>query len=109
MTTPDLSSLVPSKWKTIVGLVGTGLSFLVPLILEVSSDLPDPWPAVIGVVLWLLTALGIYHAPYKPVGTVLAPASVIPANVPTDIDPAADPALPPGGYTKPQNPWKPKR
>lgn len=98
-TTPDLSSLMPSKWKAIVGFVGTGLSFLVPLILEVSSDLPDPWPAVIGVVLWLLTALGVYHAPYKPTGTVIVPESVVPASVPTDVNPAP----PPGGYT---NPWR---
>lgn len=73
MTTPDLSSLIPSKWKTWVGLVGSLLTFVVPYVLQISVGLPAPWPAAIGLVLALLTAFGIYKAPYKPEGTVLAP------------------------------------
>lgn len=73
MTAPDLSGLVPLKWKTWVGLLGSALSFAVPYVLEVTNALPSPWPAVVGVVLFALSALGIYKAPYKPVGTVLVP------------------------------------
>lgn len=74
MTTPDLSSIIPSKAKAWVGLLGSVLSFVVPLVLSVQDYLPAPWPAVIGGALAVLTALGIYRAPYKPEGTVLAPA-----------------------------------
>lgn len=77
MTTPDLSFIIPSKAKAWVGLVGTGLSFVVPLILEVTDGLPSPWPAVIGAVLWILTALGIYRVPYAPKGTVLVPEETV--------------------------------
>lgn len=73
MSTPDLSSIIPSKWKTYVGLIGSALSFIVPLVISVEDYLPEPWPAVIGGALAVLTALGIYHAPYVPAGTVLAP------------------------------------
>lgn len=72
----DLSTIVPTKYKTIVGLVGALLSFLVPLITSVQDYLPAPWPAVIGVVLSVLTALGVYKAPYQPQGTVLVPEHV---------------------------------
>lgn len=80
MTTPDLSSIIPLKWKTWVGLVGAVLTFVVPLILSVEDYLPSPWPAVIGGALSVLTALGIYKAPYKPTGTVLVPER--PAGIP---------------------------
>ena len=51
MTTPDLSFIIPQKYKTIVGAIGTGLAFVVPFLLEVTDSLPSPWPAVIGAVL----------------------------------------------------------
>lgn len=76
MTTPDLSGLIPAKYKTIVGVIGSLLSFIVPLVLSVEQYLPSPWPSVIGGVLVVLTGLGIYHAPYKPAGTVLVPEAV---------------------------------
>lgn len=77
MTTPDLSFIIPTKYKTYVGLIGAGLSFLVPFVLEATEGLPAPWPAVIGAVLWILTALGVYKAPYKPTGTVLVPEETV--------------------------------
>lgn len=102
MTAPDLSYLIPSKWKAVVALVGSALSFLVPYILEVTNGLPAPWPAVVGVVLFILTAFGAYKAPYKPPGTVLAPAEAIPPGTPTDKGVA--PVVPePGKY---RNPWR---
>lgn len=94
MTAPNLSGIIPSKWKAIVGLIGSGLSFVVPYILSVEQYLPSPWPAVIGVVLFILSALGVYHAPYQPKGTVLAPDT--PA-----VAAAAKEA--PGQF---QNPWQ---
>jgi hypothetical protein len=73
VTAPDLSFIIPSKWKAGAALVGSALSFVVPYVLQVTDSLPSPWPAVIGVVLFLLSALGVYHAPYAPTGTVLVP------------------------------------
>jgi len=72
MTTPTLT---PSKAKTYVALIGSLLSVAAPLILQVSTALPPPWPAAIGGIFALLTALGVYHAPYKPPGTALTPVS----------------------------------
>lgn len=71
--TADLSSLVPSKWKTWVGLVGAVVTFAVPLIVSVQDYLPAPWPALIGGVLSLLTALGIYKVPYLKPEARIAP------------------------------------
>lgn len=69
MTTPNITTINPSKSKTWVAVVGGLLTVIVPLILSVATYLPDPWPAVIGAVVALLTALGVYKAPYKPEGT----------------------------------------
>lgn len=80
MTTPsipDLSGLIPSKWKAVVALIGTGLSFILPFVLEATSALPSPWPAIIGAVLWLLTAFGVLQAPYLKPGTVAAPVEAV--------------------------------
>lgn len=86
MTTP----VPPSKAKAWIALVGTLLTAIVPYVLQYSTALPAPWPALIGGMVALLTVLGVYHAPYKPTGTVIV----------QDPSPAAPP---PGGY---QNPWK---
>jgi hypothetical protein len=53
--------------KSWVALIGSILSAAVPLLLQVSAALPPPWPAVVGGVMALLTALGVYHAPYQSV------------------------------------------
>lgn len=89
MTTP---APAPSTAKTWVGLAGAALTALIPYILTVSTSLPEPWPAVVGGVIALLTALGVYKAPYVPSGTVLAPDPHAPSGGP-----------PPGGWT---NPWR---
>ena len=78
---PDLSGIIPKKYKTYIALVGGALGFLVPFILEATEGLPAPWPAVIGAVVWLLTAFGVYQAPYKPEGTVLVPQDVVKPEV----------------------------
>ena len=111
MSTPsvDITNLLPSKAKTWVGLLGSLLTFGVPYLLQFSTDLPAPWPVVIGAVLAVLTALGIYHAPYAPTGTTLAPdtpAVAAAAAGQAPAAPVAPKAAPPsetGAYT---NPWK---
>ena len=80
----------PSKAKAYVALLGSVLTVVGPLLLNVSTHLPEPWPAIIGGVIGLLTVLGVYQAPYRPAGTVLVPAP--PATPPADT-----------GYA---NPWR---
>jgi hypothetical protein len=53
--------------KAWVALFGSLLTFFVPLAVQYSASLPAPWPSLIGVVVALLTAVGVYHAPYQPV------------------------------------------
>jgi hypothetical protein len=107
---PDLSYLIPSKWKTVVGLIGSALSFAVPYVLQVTDGLPDPWPVVIGIVLFILTTLGVYRAPYKPADTVLVHKSEVPKGTPTDEMATAKtpPVVNPVGPAKTdfRNPWK---
>lgn len=74
---PDLSGLIPSKWKAWVALIGTGLTFLVPFILEAQTALPPLWSAAVGLLLWVLTALGVLRAPYLKPGTVVTPETAV--------------------------------
>lgn len=120
MTSPkvDLEAIVPSKAKTLVGLVGSLITFLGPFILQSTDALPAPWPAVIGVVFAVLTALGIYRAPYKPSGTTLAldpSQGDIPADTPGTVPVAVPGSHVPGemlwttgAQDPPRNPWKPQ-
>lgn len=112
MPVPDLSSIIPSKAKTWVALFGSALSFVVPFVLQSVDALPAPWPAVIGVVLFVLSALGVYKAPYKPAGTTLAldPAqgavsSTTAGNVPVAV-PAAEAPGEVLWSSQYKNPWK---
>lgn len=103
MTAPyDINEVIPSKAKAWVGLLGSLLTICVPWVLQFSDSLPAPWPGVVGLVLAVLTALGIYKAPYKPTDeTVLVhKAQVSAPDLPlvTPQNPAA-----PEGY---QNPWQ---
>lgn len=115
MTAPvDINAIIPSKAKTWVGLVGSLLTFVVPFILSAEQYLPSPWPAVIGGVIAVLTALGIYKAPYSPQGTTLAVdptattvSSSVPVNAPVAVSAANTPVVPTpppvGGW---RNQWK---
>lgn len=105
MTAPvDLSALVPSKAKTWVGLVGSVVSFVLPFALESADLLPTPWPAVLGALAAVLTALGIYKAPYRPRGTVLA---VDPTEKPVERLPEGTPvAVAVEETVEYRNPWK---
>jgi len=116
MTEPevvDLSNLVPKKWKPVVGLIGSLLTFIVPVVLDVTADLPPVWTAIIAAVLAVLTALGIYKAPYVPANTIIASrtpevvAAATHAQVTqepvTPAPPVEEPGTPPANY---KNPWK---
>ena len=59
--------------KAWVGLVGSALTFVIPALVQASATMPAPWPAVIAAVVAVLTAVGVYRAPYKPVPTEDAP------------------------------------
>lgn len=86
-----MTASTPSILKTVVGLVGSLLTFVLPLLASVEDWLPQPWPVVIGIVLSIGTALGIYHAPY-------APSVPSPAEEPVAPTPVVPPAV--------QGPWR---
>lgn len=91
MTTPVVPA---SKMKAVVGLIGALLAAVVPLLVQISTSLPDPWPALIGGVIALLTMLGVYKTPFLPPGTAIVPTN-----------PVVPPGPPAGGWTKPPG-WK---
>ena len=108
MTQYQLETLVPSKAKAWVALIGSVLSLIIPYVLAISESLPEPWPAVIGVAVAVLTALGVYRAPYKPTDTVLAPKEAVPPEVPTDETPGVVAAPPTtSAATKAKSGWNP--
>lgn len=78
MTGFDISTVVPTKFKPFVGLVGSLLTFIIPTVVSVSTGLPQPWPWLIAAVVGGLTWLGIYKAPYVPKDAVLVPKSAAP-------------------------------
>jgi len=55
--------------KSWVALIGSLLTFIIPWVVQVSANLPAPWPALVGAVVALLTAFGVYRAPYQPAPT----------------------------------------
>jgi len=65
--------------KSWVALVGSLLTFIIPWVVQYSTLLPAPWPAIIGAVVAILTAVGVYHAPYQP---VTPPTAAQPGNTP---------------------------
>ncbi len=53
--------------KSWVALIGSLLTLIVPWVVTATAHLPAPWPALVGAVVAVLTALGVYRAPYRPV------------------------------------------
>lgn len=113
MTNPSvtITTIEPSKSKTWVAVIGGLLTVAIPLILSVSEALPEPWPAVIGAVVAVLTATGVYKAPYKPQGTTVVATRDLeqiatPTPAPDVPDAPETPVVHPtpglGGY---KNPW----
>lgn len=52
-------------WKTVVAVLGVVGMFLTFVLDNFAGVLPAGWGAVITGVLGLLTAVGVYQAPYK--------------------------------------------
>lgn len=103
----NATPVTPSKAKTWVGLAGSLLAMVVPLALEVSDSLPAPWPVVIGAVVAVLTALGVYRAPYTPSGTVVVPdAAVTPAPATPAAATPDNPVTPYKPTSRYRNPWR---
>lgn len=96
MTVPDLSNLIPLKYKTYVAAISGILTLVVPWILQAATSLPEPWPQVVGLVIFILGLFGVYHAPYVPTGGVVVPQAVA-ETVHRSLPPA------PGEY---KNPWR---
>lgn len=65
--------------KSWTALAGSLLTFIIPTLVSVSTSWPEPWPAVIGAVVAILTAVGVYHAPYRPA----PPRGAVPTERPT--------------------------
>lgn len=110
MTAPDINEIIPTKWKTWVGLIGSLLTIVGPYILQAGDYLPAPWPLVVGLFFAVLTTLGIYKAPYRPTGTILAVdpsapvvSDKVPDNAPTARPTYVGPITPDGPMS---NPWK---
>lgn len=53
--------------KSWVALIGSILTLVIPTLVQASYSWPAPWPAIIGAVVAILTAVGVYQAPYRPV------------------------------------------
>lgn len=90
MTTPNptITTLEPSKSKTWIAAIGGALTIVVPIVLSVSTSLPDPWPALISAVVAVLTAVGVYKAPYRPEGTTVVPTREL-EQVATPLSPTS--------------------
>ena len=53
--------------KSWTALIGALLTFIIPTLVSASTSWPEPWPAIISAAVAVLTAVGVYHAPYRPV------------------------------------------
>lgn len=53
--------------KAWLSLVGGLLTVLIPVIVQMSASLPPPWPSIIGAIVAILTAFGVYQVPNKTV------------------------------------------
>ena len=99
--TPVVTTVEPTKAKSWIALAGSVLTFFVPLLTAAQGWLPDPWPAVIGGVLAIGTALGVWKVRNVPEDTVAVPADQVTTLPPgTGYTPVPDP--PTGGSGWPQ-------
>ncbi len=53
--------------KSWAALIGSLLAVAIPALVQASHSMSAPWPAVIGAVVAVLTAIGVYQAPSQPV------------------------------------------
>lgn len=66
----SLFDKIKAMSKAIVGVVG----FIVGVLNEALPILPDPYKGYVTGFIGLVTLLGIYHAPYAPLGAKRAAA-----------------------------------
>lgn len=85
---PTITTVEPSKSKTWVAALGGALTVIVPIVLSIGTSLPEPWPALIAAVVAVLTAVGVYRAPYKQQGTTVVPTAEL-KQVATPLPPTA--------------------
>ena len=53
--------------KSWAALAGSLLTALIPwFVTTIAPTLPEPWPMVITAIVAIMTAVGVYHAPYQP-------------------------------------------
>lgn len=107
----NIDTIVPTKWKPLVGLIGSLLTLALPYIVSAEQWLPSPWPAIIGVVIAGLTYVGILQAPFVPNGAVLAPntpavAAAAQAAVTSEAVAQATVPGPRAGANGWVNPWR---
>lgn len=100
--TPVVTTVEPTKAKSWVALVGSVLTVAFPLLASAQNWLPDPWPAVVGGVLAIGTALGVRWTPYAPQGTVIVPSDQV-TSLPAGVGytPVPDQPVAPVEYTNP--------
>lgn len=109
MTTPIVTTVEPTKAKSWVALVGSLLSFALPLLASVQNLVPEPWPAVIGGVCALGTWIATRLTPNHPANTSLVPNDQIislPNGVGYSPVPDVPQAPPPPSTTGYRNPWE---
>jgi len=108
MTTPVVTTIEPTKAKSWVAGISAVLTVVVPYILSVATYLPDPWPAVVGLVIGALGVFGVYKTPNRPADTVIVPESqvqTLPPSVP--YTPVPDvPYTPPAVGGQYRSTWK---
>lgn len=88
--------ITPSKAKTYVAFVGTVLTIVIPLVVQMSTNWPPQYQALLSGIIGLLTIFGVYQAPYKPKGTVIVPLDALPIG-------EEPPSIEQEQY---KNPWK---
>jgi hypothetical protein len=107
MTSPNpiVTTIEPTKAKSWVALLGSVMTFLVPLLAEMQGSMPDPWPAIIGAVLAVATFFGVRQTRNVPKGTVAVPGDQVTA-LPAGVSYTPVPDNPADGYV---NPYKAKK
>jgi len=72
---------LPVHAKAWTALIGSLLTFIVPFIVQQSANWPEPWPAIVGIVVALLTFFGVYRVPnqltQKQVDNAIAKGHVV--------------------------------
>ena len=71
-------TIAGKSWTAFLGGI---LNILIFAITQFAFALPPQWVVIIQAIVTVLTAVGVYHAPYSPVGRASAPVTLL--NSPT--------------------------